>query len=77
VDGQWVLVGSTNWDQRSLRLNFEANLECFDAGLALELEQYFDGKKAQAKKVSLGAVQAASLGVRLRNNFVRLFGPYL
>ncbi|MDX2221850.1 MAG: phospholipase D-like domain-containing protein, partial [Rhodospirillaceae bacterium] len=34
VDRTWCLIGSTNWDQRSLRLNFEANLECFDAVLA-------------------------------------------
>jgi cardiolipin synthase len=31
VDGAWCLVGSTNWDARSLRLNFEYNLECYDA----------------------------------------------
>ena len=77
VDGNWVLVGSTNWDQRSLRLNFEANLECHDASLADALEKYFDRKKACSKAVSLAAVQAAPLWIRLRNNFVRLFGPYL
>ncbi len=30
VDGTWALVGSANWDPRSLRLNFEFNLECYD-----------------------------------------------
>jgi len=34
VDGCWVLVGSANWDARSLRLNFEFNLECYDVELA-------------------------------------------
>ena len=29
VDGHWVLLGSANWDARSLRLNFELNVECY------------------------------------------------
>jgi cardiolipin synthase A/B len=77
VDGHWSLVGSTNWDQRSLRLNFEANLECTDTALAAQLGAYFDDKRARATAVSWAAVQAAPLAVRLRNNFVRLFSPYL
>jgi cardiolipin synthase len=77
VDGNWSLVGSTNWDQRSLRLNFEANLECLDAALAAALQGYFVAKKAKARQVSLEAVRAAPLYVKLRNNFVRLFAPYL
>ena len=34
VDGAWVLLGSANWDPRSLRLNFEFDLECYDRALA-------------------------------------------
>jgi cardiolipin synthase A/B len=77
VDGAWSLVGSTNWDQRSLRLNFEANLESLDAALGSELEEYFKSKKAKSRQVSLDAVKAAPLYIKLRNNFIRLFGPYL
>ncbi|MBL8629937.1 MAG: cardiolipin synthase [Rhodospirillaceae bacterium] len=77
VDGRWALVGSTNWDQRSLRLNFEANLECVDPALGGELERYFDGKKALARELQLQTVQATPLWMRLRNNFARLFSPYL
>jgi len=77
VDGHWSLVGSTNWDQRSLRLNFEANLECLDAAFAAELEGYVEAKKTLSRQVMLSAVKAAPLYVRLRNNFMRLFGPYL
>jgi len=77
VDGNWSLVGSTNWDQRSLRLNFEANLECLDAALGAELQAYFLAKKAKARHVLLEAVRAAPLYVKLRNNFVRLFASYL
>jgi cardiolipin synthase len=30
IDKAWVLFGSTNWDTRSLRLNFELNVETYD-----------------------------------------------
>ena len=39
IDGAWSLIGSTNWDPRSLRLNFEFNVECYSIPLAQELEE--------------------------------------
>lgn len=77
VDDVWVLVGSSNWDQRSLRLNFEANLECYDAGLAEAMEAHFQHTAAQARLVSLAHIQALPWQTRLRNNVARLFVPYL
>lgn len=77
VDDAWALVGSSNWDQRSLRLNFEANLECYDQGLAATLEDHFQAMMRQAKPVSLAAVSALPVAIRLRNNLARLFTPYL
>lgn len=77
VDGAWALVGSSNWDQRSLRLNFEANLECYDEGLAAALEAHFQAMLAGAKPVALAAMKALPVTIRLRNNIARLFTPYL
>jgi len=77
VDDAWVLVGSSNWDQRSLRLNFEANLECYDEGLAAKLEAHYQAMQAQAQLVSLAALKALPTHIRLRNNIARLFTPYL
>ena len=34
----WCLIGSANWDMRSLRLNFELNVEIYDADIAERLE---------------------------------------
>ena len=34
VDDHWVLFGSANWDARSLRLNFELNVECYGRDFA-------------------------------------------
>ncbi len=45
VDGFWSLIGSTNWDQRSLRLNFEFNVECFSQHLAEQLQALFEEKR--------------------------------
>ena len=30
IDGEWSLIGSANWDTRSLRLNFELTVEFYD-----------------------------------------------
>lgn len=77
VDGVWSLVGSTNWDQRSLRLNFEANLECYDGDLGQKLDTHFDNMKKIARLVALDDLVNQSFGRRLRNNVARLFAPYL
>ena len=38
VDDAWALFGSGNWDPRSLRLNFEFNVECYDPDLVTILD---------------------------------------
>jgi cardiolipin synthase len=42
VDRQLVSVGSTNFDNRSFRLNDEANLNIYDTSFAEKMEQVFD-----------------------------------
>ncbi len=77
IDGVWSCFGSTNWDPRSLRLNFEFNLIAHDPALALELNVVFDEKLAECTKVTLASLEALSLGKKLRNGFARLFIPFL
>jgi cardiolipin synthase len=77
VDGCWVLVGSANWDARSLRLNFEFNLECYDLELADRLQKLVEAKRRQAQPVTLEDVDARPLPVRLRDGIARLASPYL
>ncbi len=77
VDGGWSLVGSANWDPRSLRLNFEFNLESYDQGLARKLEEIAAAKLKQARRVTLDEVDARSLPVRLRDGAARLLTPFL
>jgi len=77
VDEAWALVGSANWDPRSLRLNFEFNVECYDPGLARTLGGWFDGRLQQSRQTTLAEVDARTLPVRLRDGMARLFTPFL
>lgn len=77
VDGLWSLVGSTNWDPRSLRLNFEFNLSCFDDILAGQLNAMFVKSLEDCAPVSLRELRSAGLLLRLRDGFARLFMPVL
>ncbi len=77
VDGQWVLVGSGNWDTRSLRLNFEFNLECYSPQLAAALEQIVQGKMQGAKAVTKEQVDSRSIPLKLRDGVTRLLSPFL
>jgi cardiolipin synthase len=77
VDGHWVSLGSANWDARSLRLNFELNVECYGRAFAGEMEKIIRGKIAGAREVTLAEMDARSLPVKLRDSLARLFSPYL
>ena len=77
VDDCWALVGSANWDPRSLRLNFEFNVECYDPALAQQLATLFTAKLKLAHEVTLAEVDGRNLPVRLRDGIARLFTPFL
>jgi cardiolipin synthase len=77
VDGAWSLLGSCNWDPRSLRLNFEFNVECYDQQLASEVEAVFEERRARARPLTLKEVDGRSIPVRLRDGVARMFSPYL
>ncbi|MEY4918259.1 MAG: hypothetical protein RL616_2172, partial [Verrucomicrobiota bacterium] len=77
VDGHWVLLGSANWDARSLRLNFELNVECYGREFAQEMERVIAKKISAASEVTLAEVDARSLPAKLRDALARLFSPYL
>jgi cardiolipin synthase len=72
-----VLLGSGNWDPRSLELNFELDVECYDPTLAGELEELVAGVRQQARRVTVGEWAKRGLAVRLRDGVARLFAPYL
>jgi len=77
VDGSWSLVGSANWDPRSLRLNFEYNVECYSTELAGRLERLLDQKIASGRRMTLADLEGRPLPLRLRDGIARLAQPYL
>ena len=77
VDGAWTLVGSANWDPRSLRLNFEFNIECYDEVFASRMSEIVHDKLRGAREITKAEVDARSLPVQLRDGVARLFSPYL
>ena len=77
VDDEWCSIGSSNWDDRSLRLNFELNLEIVDRDLSQRLHALVDRKRAAARRLTAEELRGLALPQRLRNRFLRLFSPYL
>jgi len=77
IDDQYALVGSANLDPRSLRLNFEFNLEVYDRQLARDLSKHFADCRNAAREVTLDEVEERSLALRLRDALFKLFSPYL
>lgn len=75
IDGAWCFVGSANWDMRSFRLNFELNVELYDAAMAAELGRFIAGK--METQLLLDDIVALPLALRLRNAAARLMLPYL
>ena len=77
VDGAWAMFGSGNWDERSLRLNFEFNVETYDRDLCTRLDRHVAGVISRSRRTTLEEVDGRSLPVRLRDGIARLFSPYL
>jgi cardiolipin synthase len=77
VDGSWAMFGSGNWDDRSMRLNFEFNVETYDRDLAARLDRRIADVVARSRRQTLAEVDGRSLPVRLRDGIARLFSPYL
>jgi cardiolipin synthase len=77
VDDMWSLVGSTNLDPRSLRLNFEFNVECYDKELAINLDDIFEDKKRSSKKLTLNYIDSLSVFHKIRNGLSRILSPIL
>lgn len=77
VDGMWTFIGSANWDARSLRLNFEFNVECYDRDLAQEALKIVTEKRTNARQTSLEEMDSRPIWRRLRDGTARLFMPFL
>ena len=75
IDDKWSLIGSANWDIRSLRLNFELNVEVYDSGLAVKLAEIIASKRVLP--ITLEEIDKRPFIVQLRDAAARLSMPYI
>jgi cardiolipin synthase len=72
VDDRWVSVGSANFDNRSFRLNDEANLNVLDEGFATEQAEIFEHDKQACRQVTLEEWRNRPLREKLIENLAGL-----
>jgi cardiolipin synthase len=77
VDGAWSYVGSSNMDPRSLRLNFEVDIEVIDAGFADLIGRRIAAALSSAEEVRLEDLKARPFAQRLVERITWLGSPYL
>ena len=60
---------------RSLRLNFEMNVEIYEEALAAELDRFMGERHTD--RITAADLHGRAMAVRLRDAAVRLASPYL
>ena len=64
VDGVWLTIGTTNFDNRSFAHNEESNVCVFDRALARGLESIFLDDMAVCERIELGKWKQRGLWAR-------------
>lgn len=77
IDGQWSLIGTPNFDARSVFLNFEVAAAVHSASVAEQLDAQFDLDILDAKKIHPEQWSRRSTWQRLQENLCRMFSPIL
>jgi len=77
VDGLMVSVGSTNFDNRSFRLNDEANLNVYDADFAARVREVFEHDLARSRRITLESWTARPWREKLLEHAASLLSPQL
>ncbi len=77
IDERWSYIGSSNLDPRSLRLNFEVDLEVMDEEFAATIGNRIREARATALPVRLSELNARPFVVRFVERVLWLASPYL
>jgi cardiolipin synthase len=77
VDGLWTSVGSTNFDNRSFRLNDEANLNVLDAEFARRQIADFERDLARSRRITLEEWENRPWTEKAKERFFALFRSQL
>ena len=74
VDGILSIVGSANFDNRSLELNDELNVAIFDSTIAARLGEDFSRDLTRSKKLDLEEWRSRPFHIEGREKMWSLFG---
>lgn len=77
VDDEYALVGSTNLDPRSLRLNFELGIEVFAPAFNARLSAYVEELIEASTEITRENVASRGTLIRTRDALAALFSPYM
>ena len=77
VDGRWCVIGTCNWDIRSLMLHEEVSCAFYDEAFAQRHAEIFRDDLESCREFTLEDWHALSSGERVRNSFLRLFSRLL
>src|SRR5689334_2901462 len=73
VDGVWSTVGSSNFDDRSFRLNDEVNVNIYDEGIAAQMEAMFMEDIKRAVEITGRKWLRRPVFDRLKESFAGVF----
>jgi cardiolipin synthase len=77
IDEGWASVGSSNLDERSMRLNFELSLLVFDPATNRELSRIFQRTISAAKEIDRAEFSRRPLSQKLLESALRPLSPIL
>jgi len=77
IDNYWAYVGSSNIDPRSLRLNFEIDLEIMDRKFSKVIADEINQTLANAHEIRLNDLKERPFATRFLDRVIWLGSPYL
>ena len=77
IDGVWAYIGSSNLDARSLRLNFEIDMEVLDENFAAEIDKRIGAAIESAQPVTIETLKSRPFIIRVFDRLLWLGSPYL
>ncbi|MDB5842043.1 MAG: cls [Herminiimonas sp.] len=77
VDGKMVSVGSTNFDDRSFKMNDEANLNIYDADFAEQQISVFQQDLKKSRRITYAQWQNRPLSEKAIEHAAAMLGPLL
>jgi cardiolipin synthase len=77
VDGSWTTIGSSNFDDRSFRLNDEVNVNVYNDDVASQMETMFHADLASCEEVTLRKWFRRGWVAKTKEKLAGMFRPQL